>query len=66
MAFKTSTFTGWQLSGKDADAFLEQIRKGSPNPLAQKAYEEGRKYVEEYMEKGYFTVPDRTGGKIID
>ena len=59
MAFKTSPFSGWQLSGKDADAFLEQIRKGGPNPLAQKAYENGRKYYEEYMKKGYFTVPRR-------
>jgi len=34
MAIKTSTFSGWRLSGKDADAFLAQIREAKPNPLA--------------------------------
>lgn len=53
MAIKTSTFSGWQLSGKDADAFLKQINNPKPNPLAKAAFERGRKAAEEYLANGY-------------
>jgi hypothetical protein len=36
MAIKTSTFSCWRLSGKDADAFLKQINDFTPNPFQQK------------------------------
>ena len=55
MAIKTSTFSGWRLSGKDADAFLEQVNNAKPNPLAQAALERGRKLMAEYDQKGYVT-----------
>lgn len=52
MAIKTSTFSGWRLSGKDADAFLKQIGDPTPNPLAQAALARGRPLAEEYLAKG--------------
>lgn len=55
MAIKTSTFSGWRLSGKDADAFLKQISDPTPNPLAQAAIARGRPLAEEYLTKGYTT-----------
>ncbi len=55
MAVKTSTFSGWRLSGKDADAFLNQINDTLPNPLAQAAIARGRPLAEEYLTKGYAT-----------
>lgn len=59
MAIKTSTFSGWRLSGKDADAFLEQINNAKPNPLAQAALDRGRKLMAEYDQKGYVTLRPR-------
>lgn len=55
MAIKTSTFSGWRLSGKDADAFLKQINNPAPNPLAEIAITRGRPLAEEYLAKGYAT-----------
>ena len=55
MAIKTSTFSGWRLSGKDADAFLKQIDNSAPNPLAENAIARGRPLAEEYLTKGYAT-----------
>lgn len=55
MAIKTSTFSGWRLSGKDADAFLKQINNPVPNPLAEIAIARGRPLAEEYLAKGYAT-----------
>ncbi len=58
MAVKTSTFSGWRLSGKDADAFLKQISDPMPaNPLAlaQAAIVRGCPLAEEYLTKGYAT-----------
>jgi hypothetical protein len=59
MAIKTSTFSGWRLSGKDAEAFLKQISDAKPNPLAQTALEHGRKLMDEYDEKGYVVLYPR-------
>lgn len=56
MAIKTSTFSGWRLSDKDADAFLKQINDPAPNPLAQAAFTRGRKLAEEYLAKGQVTI----------
>lgn len=53
MAIKTSTFSGWRLSGKGAEAFLNQINDPTPNPLAQASYERGKKLAEEYLAKGF-------------
>jgi len=55
MAIKTSTFSGWRLSGKDAEAFLKQISDPTPNPLAEAAMARGRPLAEEYLAKGYIT-----------
>ncbi len=55
MAIKTSTFSGWRLSGKDADAFLKQVGNPAPNPLAQIAIARGRPLAEEYLAKGHVT-----------
>jgi hypothetical protein len=59
MAIKTSTFSGWRLSGKDADAFLKQIDNSEPNPLAQAALKRGFSLAEEYLEKGYVSFNPR-------
>ena len=52
MAIITSTFSGWRLTGEDADAFLEQIKNAKPNPLAQATLERGRPLAEEYLKNG--------------
>lgn len=62
MAIKTSTFSGWQLSGKDAEAFLNKINDPTPNPLAQAAFKNGRKLAEEYLEKGYVKINAKQEG----
>ena len=61
MAIKTSTFSGWRLSGKDADAFLKQINDPAPNSSAQSPIARGRPLAEEYLAKGYatFTSPKK-------
>lgn len=56
MAVKTSTFTGWRLSGKDADAFLEQINESHSNKRAQQALVRGRALCKQIAEKGYSSV----------
>lgn len=53
MTIKTSTFSGWQLSGKDAEAFLRQLNDPEPNPLADAALARGRPLAEEFLAKGY-------------
>ncbi len=63
MAIKTSTFSGWRLSGKDAEAFLKQISDPTPNPLAQAALERGRKLAEEYLAKGYVVINPKKAKK---
>lgn len=55
MAIKTSTFSGWRLSGKDAEAFLNQVNNASPNPLAKAAFDRGLPLAEEYLAKGHAT-----------
>jgi hypothetical protein len=55
MAIKTSTFSGWRLSGKDADAFLKQIADSKPNPLARAALARGRPLAEKYLAEGKVT-----------
>lgn len=59
MATKTSTFSGWRLSGKDADSFVDQVNNAKPNPLAQAALDRGRKLMSEYDKKGYVTLSPR-------
>jgi len=59
MAIRTSTFSGWRLSGKDADIFLKQISDAKPNPLAQAALVRGRPLAEQYLHKGYATFSPR-------
>jgi len=61
MAIKTSTFSGWRLSGKDAEAFLDQVNNAKPNPLAQAALDRGRKLMAEYDRKGYVTFQPQKG-----
>lgn len=52
MAIKTSTFSGWRLSGQDADAFLAQVREAKPNPLAQETLRSGEAFLKEYQKTG--------------
>lgn len=52
MAIKTSTFAGWRLSGKEADAFLKQVKNATPNPKATAAIVKGRPLAEEFLAKG--------------
>lgn len=64
MAIKTSTFSGWRLSGKDAEAFLEQVN----SELAQATLARGRKLdtfsrselAEEYLKNGYVIIKPTT------
>ncbi len=52
MAIKTSTFSGWRLYGKDAEAFLKQVDDSRPNPLAQATFARGQQLAKEYLAKG--------------
>lgn len=56
MAVKTSPFTGWRLSGRDADAFVKQIDESHPNVYAQDALVRGRALCKEMSEKGYSLI----------
>ena len=56
MAVKTSTFSGWHLSGKDADVFLSKIQDKTPNPRAVKTLLAGKKLLNEF---------DKTGSVIL-
>ena len=56
MAVKTSPFTGWRLSGKDAEAFVRQIDESQPNVRAQHALLRGRALCKQISEKGYSSV----------
>ena len=56
MAIKTSTFSGWRLSGEHAEAFLKQVNDPTPNPLAQAAYDRGKKLAKEYSENGFVRI----------
>lgn len=56
MAIKTSTFSGWQLSGKDAEAFLRQINDPTPNPRAQAAIKRGQGLAAEYLATGQVKI----------
>lgn len=56
MAVKTSTFTGWRLSGEDAEAFLKQLDESQPNVRAQEALSRGRALCKQMAEKGYSSV----------
>jgi len=65
MAIQHSTFSGWHLSGKDAEAFEKQIRNLPPNPLADAALRRGRKLAEEYLRTGRATIRFNQEGKVI-
>lgn len=56
MAVKTSTFTGWKFSGKDAEAFVKQIDEGRPNALAQESLVRGRVLCKQMQESGYSSL----------
>jgi hypothetical protein len=56
VAIKTSTFSGWQLSGEDAQSFLQQIENSQPNELAQASLKRGEKTLDEYLKKGYAVI----------
>ena len=56
MAVKTSTFTGWKISGKDTEAFLKQINEGQPNALAQESLSRGRALCQQIEKTGYTPV----------
>ncbi len=56
MTIKTSTFSGWRLPGKDAEAFLKQVTNTAANPLAQTAIERGQSLAEQYLEQGYVSI----------
>jgi len=57
MAVKTSPFTGWKLSGKDADAFLKQVNESVPNQRARDALERGRALSKRIAEKDCSVKP---------
>jgi hypothetical protein len=56
MAIKTSTFSGWQFTGEDAEAFLKQVNDPAPNPLAQNTIRRGEKLAKEFLENGFVRV----------
>jgi len=59
MAIKTSTFSGWRLSGKDAEAFLKQVENPERNPVAQNAIKRGKKSAQEYLKKGFAVISSK-------
>ncbi|MFO9453187.1 hypothetical protein SDB20_01890 [Legionella pneumophila serogroup 1] len=56
MAVRSSTFSGWRLSGKDADAFEKQIKSPKPNAMAREVVVRGRPLAEEYLNKGFVRI----------
>jgi hypothetical protein len=56
MAIKTSTFSGWQFSGEDAEAFLKQVNDSTPNLLAQETIQRGEKLAKEFLENGFVRI----------
>jgi hypothetical protein len=56
MAVKTSPFTGWRLSGRDADAFSKQVNESRPNERAQESLMRGRALCKQMEDKGYSSV----------
>lgn len=56
MAIKTSTFSGWKLSGKDAQTILHQVESPAPNPMAKNAIKRGEKLAKEYLSKGFVVL----------
>jgi len=56
MAVKTTPFTCWKLSGKDADAFVRQLDESQPNKRAQEALSRGRLLCEQMSKYGYSSV----------
>ena len=63
MAIKTSTYGGWKLTGKDADAFLRQIEDPKPNPRAQASLKRGKKLLNEYLKNGYAVIRSKKDNK---
>lgn len=64
MAVKTSPFTCWRLSGKDADDFIKQLDESQPNKRAQEALSRGRVLCEEMSRHGYSSVRSSKGNFI--
>ena len=56
MAIKTSTFSGWRLSGKDAETFSRQVNNPVQNPKAKAAIKRGKKLAEDYLAKGCVVI----------
>lgn len=53
MTIKRSTFSGWQLSGEEADAFIEKVSNPIHNQFAQATVERGSHLALQYATKGY-------------
>ena len=60
MAIKTSTFSGWQLTGEDAKAFERQIENCNSNSYAVGAVLRGEKLAGEYLQKGYVSLTSKS------
>ncbi len=60
MAIKTTPFSGWHLSGKEAEAFIKQVEDTTPNPSAKLAIENGQELAKEYIKKGYIVLRPNT------
>jgi len=58
-------FSGYELTGEDAEAFLRQISDPTPNPFAGAAVQRGRKLAEEYARTGRATIKVDNEGKVI-
>lgn len=56
MAVHSTVFGGIKLSGDDAKAFKRQVDEAKPNPLAERAYREGRDLVEGYRTDGFVKI----------
>jgi hypothetical protein len=67
MAIKSrGIFGGVTLTGKDAEAFIEQfVNNPKPNPLAQAALDRGMEQLEEFQSTGKITVETRIKNKGI-
>lgn len=51
MPIKSSTFGRVELSGKEAERFIQHMREDKPNPAALASLERGRK-IKEKMDRG--------------
>jgi len=63
MGIIKSTFSGYQLTGEDAEAFIRQISNPEPNLYAEAAIQRGEPLAREYIKNGFVVIKPTKEGK---